>query len=100
MGRTKIVGPAGRFGARYGATLRKRVALIERKMKSKHRCPFCYSLVKMKRLSIGVWQCPKCEKIFAGGAWVPKTVVGKTLAPEEEKLAKGRIVPGTRPKEE
>ncbi|RLE92515.1 MAG: 50S ribosomal protein L37ae [Thermoprotei archaeon] len=100
MGRTKIVGPAGRFGARYGATLRKRVALIEMKMRSKHRCPFCYSLVRMKRLSVGVWQCPKCEKIFAGGAWVPRTILGKTLAPEEEKATKGKVIRASKSSEE
>jgi len=85
MGRTKIVGPAGRFGARYGSTLRKRVALIERRMRGPHRCPRCRTLGTLKRISIGVWHCRKCGYTFAGGAWVPRTVMGKTFAPEELK---------------
>ncbi len=85
MGRTKIVGPAGRFGARYGSTLRKKVALIERRMRGPHRCPRCRTLGTLRRISIGVWHCRKCGYTFAGGAWVPRTVMGKTFAPEELK---------------
>ncbi len=86
MGRTKVVGSAGRFGARYGSTLRKRVAAIERKMKSKkHRCPRCYSRGTLERVSIGIWRCRKCGYTFAGGAWVPRTQMGKTFTPEELK---------------
>jgi len=83
MGHTKIVGSSGRFGARYGYTLRRKVALIEAKMRARRRCPRCYTLVKLRRLSIGVWQCPKCGYTFAGGAWLPRTELGKTFSPEE-----------------
>ncbi|RLE61391.1 MAG: 50S ribosomal protein L37ae [Thermoprotei archaeon] len=85
MGRTKVVGSAGRFGARYGSTLRKKVALIEKKMKGKHRCPRCHSRGTLKRVSIGIWTCKKCGYTFAGGAWIPRTQLGKTFAPEELK---------------
>lgn len=85
MGRTKSVGPAGRFGPRYGSTLRKRIALIERKTRGPHRCPRCRTLGSLKRISVGIWWCRKCNYIFAGGAWVPRTILGKTFAPEELK---------------
>ncbi|HDI46239.1 MAG TPA: 50S ribosomal protein L37ae, partial [Candidatus Methanomethylia archaeon] len=41
MGRTKTVGPAGRFGPRYGSTIRKKVKMIEVKMRAPVRCPRC-----------------------------------------------------------
>lgn len=82
---TKVVGPAGRFGARYGATIRKKVAAIERKMKGKHRCPRCQAVGTVRRLSVGIWYCEKCGYKFAGGAWLPKTEAGKTFTPEELK---------------
>uniref|UniRef100_A0A7C1P600 Large ribosomal subunit protein eL43 n=1 Tax=Thermofilum pendens TaxID=2269 RepID=A0A7C1P600_THEPE len=85
---TKIVGPAGRFGARYGSTLRKKVALIERKMRAKHRCPRCDTLGSLRRVSIGVWTCKKCGYTFAGGAYTPRTELGRALLPEELKMMK------------
>lgn len=83
MGRTKVVGSAGRFGARYGATLRKRVKIIEERMRAPHRCPRCLTPGRLKRISVGIWTCRKCGYTFAGGAWVPRTQLGKTFAPEE-----------------
>ena len=59
MGRTKKVGSTGRFGTRYGATIRKRVKKIEQDSKRFHNCPSCDSL-KVKRVSIGIWQCRFC----------------------------------------
>jgi len=64
-------GPAKRFGARYGATIRARVRDIEVLMRSKHKCPRCYSVGKIKRLSVGIWTCRKCGYTFAGGAYTP-----------------------------
>ncbi len=83
---TKDVGPAGRFGARYGVGIRRRVVQIEVKQKGgRHRCPRCKSVTRMKRIALGIWQCPKCGFTFAGGAWAPQTIMGKTVAPEELK---------------
>ena len=73
MSRTKKVKTAGRFGARYGATIRKKVAEIEAMMRGPHKCPYCYSVDKVKRKAVGIWYCRKCKAIFAGGAYTPKT---------------------------
>lgn len=84
MGRA-VASRAKRFGARYGSTLRKRVGMIEAKMAAPHRCPRCLTPGRLKRLSVGIWRCRKCGYTFAGGAWVPRTQLGKTFAPEELK---------------
>ncbi len=68
---TKVVGPAGRFGARYGMGLRKKVVQVEAKQRGRHRCPRCKSLVRFRRIAFGIWTCPKCDYVFAGGAFVP-----------------------------
>ncbi|MHA1238604.1 MAG: 50S ribosomal protein L37ae [Candidatus Odinarchaeia archaeon] len=78
MGRTKKVGVTGRFGPRYGSTIRKRVREIEEKTLRPHKCPSCASL-KVKKVSVGVWACRKCGYTFAGGAWIPQTDAGKTI---------------------
>ncbi len=63
--------------------IRKKVLQIEVKQKGRHRCPRCKSLVKMERIAFGIWKCPpKCGYTFAGGAWAPQTIMGKTLATE------------------
>lgn len=68
MGKTKKVGSAGRFGVRYGRTIRVRVSAIESKQKSLQKCPFCYAM-KVKRLGSGIWQCKKCDIKFIGKAY-------------------------------
>lgn len=70
MGRTKKVGVAGRFGPRYGFTLRRAYAEVASKTKLKYKCPSC-SEMKLRRLSTGIWQCKKCGAKFAGGAYTP-----------------------------
>ena len=76
MGRTKKMGITGRFGTRYGSTLRKRVKSIEEVQKQWHICPSCKSK-KTKRISVGIWQCRFCEFKFAGGAFIPATSTGQ-----------------------
>ncbi len=73
MGRTKVVGIAGRFGARYGSTLRKKWRDVMEKRYAEYRCPYCGALTKFKRISVGIWQCPKCGTIWAGAAYTPWT---------------------------
>jgi len=77
MGRTKVVGIAGRYGARYGATLRKKVRDILVRRYSPHTCPFCGYTGHVVRASVGLWTCKKCGAVWAGGAYVPRTELNK-----------------------
>ena len=83
MGHTKKVSTAGRYGARYGTGIRKRIIKIEKKQKVKEACPKC-GFRKLKRISSGIFICRKCENKFAGGAYFPNTltggIVGKMIA--------------------
>ena len=68
MGKTKKVGSAGRFGARYGSTIRKRVIAVEEKQKKPQICPYCKK-PKAKRIASGIWTCKKCNTTFTGKAY-------------------------------
>ncbi len=78
MGRTKKAGRAGRFGARYGSTVRRRVAKIEEVEKALHKCPSCQTKA-VRRVSTGIWKCRKCDHTFTGGAYSPATDAQKIL---------------------
>ena len=73
--RTKKVGPAGRFKARYGVRARTKVRDVEIQQKKKHPCPKCGQNA-VKRSGAGIWMCRKCGNTFAGGAYLPKTAQG------------------------
>jgi len=75
MPKTKKVGPTRGLGARYGATVRKRYIEIISKMKTPQRCPQCSSK-RVRRQSVGVWNCRKCGFTFTGGAYTPSTKLG------------------------
>jgi len=77
--RTKVVGIAGRYGPRYGSTLRKRVKAVLEQRYAPHTCPFCGAKGKVVRISTGIWMCKKCGTIWAGGAYVPRTGLSKTF---------------------
>jgi large subunit ribosomal protein L37Ae len=79
VGRTKKTGSTARFGVRYGSTLRKRVRVIEKKLKTPYACPQCRTKA-VHRASVGIWLCRKCGFTFAGGAWIPQTDAGKMAA--------------------
>ncbi len=59
---------AGRFGARYGRSIREKLSKLETKQRIKQKCPFCKKL-GVKRLSKGIWQCSKCNKKFASNTY-------------------------------
>ena len=77
MGRTKKIGLAGGFKARYGGTLRKRYVKVVSETKRPHSCPKCRA-VAVKRQSVGIWKCRKCDFTFTGGAYTPATKLGET----------------------
>ncbi|KAK1071695.1 60S ribosomal protein L43 [Friedmanniomyces endolithicus] len=70
--RTKKVGITGKYGTRYGASLRKQVKKIEIQQHSKYSCTFC-GKVTVKRQSTGIWKCRACKKTIAGGAYTVAT---------------------------
>lgn len=70
MGRTKKVGSSGRFGARYGKGVKKRLTKIEDAQKRKHQCPRCMR-PGLKRVASGIWECRKCGLKMAGKAYEP-----------------------------
>ena len=94
--KTKKAGTAGRFGPRYGVTIRKRIRDIEREKIRKHVCPNCQHRA-VKRVSTGIWKCRKCGTTFAGGAYRPmgsrsykrvlrETPFGEEAEPEEAEV--------------
>ena len=84
--RTKKVGPAGRFQARYGVRARTRVRNVELIQRDKHICPSC-GYKKVKRVSTSIWKCQKCGIKFAGGAYTPKTEAGQNV----DKMIRGEF---------
>merc|ERR1712130_718465 len=80
MGRTKKVGITGKYGTRYGASLRKTVKKMEISQHSKYCCSFC-GKDKMKRVAVGVWYChdKNCRIYVAGGAWNYSTVTAASV---------------------
>lgn len=68
MGKTKKVGSTGRFGSRYGRTIRERVKKIELKQRKLQICPYCRA-IKAKRISTGIYFCKKCKSKFTGRAY-------------------------------
>ncbi|KAK3762332.1 hypothetical protein RRG08_006074 [Elysia crispata] len=70
--RTKKAGIVGKYGTRYGASLRKTVKKMEITQHSTYVCPFCGKEC-MKRKAVGIWVCSRCSKSVAGGAWVYTT---------------------------
>ena len=59
---------SGRFGARYGKTVRANLVRIEDKQRIKQKCPYCEKF-GVKRISKGIWHCKKCGKKFASGTY-------------------------------
>ena len=76
--RTKKVGITGKYGTRYGSTLRKLVRKIEVSQHSTYRCVFC-GKDSVKRTCVGIWECKSCRKVLAGGAYTLSTPSAVTV---------------------
>ena len=70
--RTKKVGVTGKYGVRYGASLRKQVKKMEVSQHARYTCTFC-GKNSVKRQAVGIWECRSCKKTVAGGAWTVST---------------------------
>lgn len=67
-------GTAGRFGARYGNTLRRKVSDIEGRYRkgADLKCPFSGKSKKVKRVASGIWVSKVTGKKFVGKAYQPE----------------------------
>eukprot|EP00343_Euplotes_focardii_P007211 CAMPEP_0205823212 /NCGR_PEP_ID=MMETSP0206-20130828/15620_1 /ASSEMBLY_ACC=CAM_ASM_000279 /TAXON_ID=36767 /ORGANISM="Euplotes focardii, Strain TN1" /LENGTH=92 /DNA_ID=CAMNT_0053120181 /DNA_START=28 /DNA_END=306 /DNA_ORIENTATION=- len=76
--RTKKVGVTGKYGTRYGASLRKQIKKMEISQHARYTCQFC-GKDAVKRTAVGIWSCKGCGKTTAGGAWVMTTTAAATV---------------------
>ena len=65
------VGIVGKYGTRYGASLRKQIKKMEVSQHARYFCGFCGKHA-VKRVAVGIWGCRACKKVVAGGAYVMK----------------------------
>ncbi|KAK0623182.1 ribosomal protein L37ae [Immersiella caudata] len=70
--RTKKVGISGKYGTRYGASLRKLVKKQEVSQHARYTCTFC-GKDSVRRSAVGIWSCKSCKKTMAGGAYTVST---------------------------
>merc|ERR1712146_155055 len=75
--RTRKVGICGKYGTRYGATLRKVVKKFEISQHATYVSPFC-GKNSVKRAAVGIWKCRKTGKKIAGGAYQLSTTPAVT----------------------
>ena len=84
------LGPAKRFGSRYGSKPKHMYAKIEKEQRKKHLCPYC-NYLKVKRIAVGIWHCRKCNSKFTGKAYtISKTIKFEETPIEEEKVQEGK----------
>jgi large subunit ribosomal protein L37Ae len=69
--RKTIKSSSKRFGARYGRTIRSKIAKVENVARNSTKCPYC-NKDGLKRVSAGIYNCSKCNAKFTGQAYVPK----------------------------
>lgn len=78
--RTKKAGIVGKFGTRYGSSLRKVCKKFEITQRSKYVSPFSGKEC-VRRQAAGIWKCKSTNRKIAGGAWMlstPAAVTAKT----------------------
>ena len=77
----KGLGSTKRFETRYGATTKRRMSDVEQHYRNKRLpCPYC-GKKSVKRASVGIWECKKCDSKFTGKAY---ELLGATRTKEAE----------------
>lgn len=76
---TRKLGSSGKYGAKYGSTLRKRMKPIEESQHRKYLCEACGKL-NVKRVCVGIWKCKSCNQKFAGAAYNTTSVTRQTFS--------------------
>mmetsp|Transcript_3620 Transcript_3620/g.5363 ORF Transcript_3620/g.5363 Transcript_3620/m.5363 type:complete len:95 (+) Transcript_3620:89-373(+) len=88
--RTRKVGICGKYGTRYGASLRKNVRKIEVSQHAKYTCVFC-GKDSVKRTCVGIWDCGRCKKTVAGGAYSLNTAAAAAVRSTVSRLRRAQV---------
>ena len=75
--RTKKAGIVGKWGTRYGASLRKVAKKFEITQRAKYVSPFSGKEC-VRRTACGIWKCKSTNRKIAGGAWSLSTAAAVT----------------------
>jgi large subunit ribosomal protein L37Ae len=89
--RTKKVGIVGKYGTKFGATLRKIVKKFEVTKKAKYLSPFSGKEC-VKREAVGIWKCKQTGRKIAGGAWTLNTSAAITAKTNINRLRRLREI--------
>ncbi len=95
--RTKKVSIVGKFGTRYGASLRKVVKKFEITQRAKYVSPFS-GKESVRREAIGIWKCKDTNRKIAGGAWSLSTAAAITAKTNINRLRRLKEIAGTEEK--
>lgn len=76
--RTKKVGITGKFGVRYGSSLRRQTKKLEIQQHARYDCSFCGKRT-VQRNAAGIWNCGSCRRTVAGGAYTVSTAAAATV---------------------
>ncbi|HLP79011.1 MAG TPA: 50S ribosomal protein L37ae [Acidobacteriota bacterium] len=71
-----------RFGTRYGARNRNKVALVESQYIHAQKCKYC-NKVAVKRTAVGIYECSKCGSKFTGRAYTAESTAQQDTVDEE-----------------
>ncbi|KAK0638665.1 60S ribosomal protein L37a [Cercophora newfieldiana] len=63
---------------RYGSSLRKQMKRLETPQHARYLCTFCGKKT-VKRVSVGIWNCRRCNKTMAGGAYLLSTPTASSV---------------------
>lgn len=86
------LGSVKRFGARYGRKPKLKFSKIEAEQRKLHKCPYC-NKIAVKRVSVGIWHCKKCNAKFTGKAYsvTRKIITKETQMLEEPEVLKEEV---------
>jgi len=86
---TRKAGIVGKYGTRYGGTLRKVIKKMEVTQHAKYNCTFCCKNT-VKRQATGIWKCGRCKKTMAGGSYVLSTAAAVTVRTAVSRIQKAQ----------
>ena len=89
--RTKKVGIVGKWGTKFGATLRKIVKKFEVTKKAKYLSPFSGKEC-VRRQAVGIWKCKQTGRKIAGGAWTLNTAAAISAKTNVNRLRRLREI--------